>query len=136
MDYQFGPFRIDVTKRRVWRGDELIALTPKAFETLIVLVARAGEVVDKDELLEAAWSAPTLETARVECCRSAPARIPDGYPRMATGSPTFSTVQIPKWAFAPWHLRAPCTGSRRTRSAIPGGEAMAVSCSICRGMSH
>ena len=54
-DYAFGPFRMDARKRRLWKGELLVPLTPKAFETLLALVRRAGEVVDKDDLLEIVW---------------------------------------------------------------------------------
>ena len=36
--YEFGPFRLDPAERRLWRGDEVIALTPKTFDTLLALV--------------------------------------------------------------------------------------------------
>jgi Tol biopolymer transport system component/DNA-binding winged helix-turn-helix (wHTH) protein len=54
-EYSFGPFRLDVRKRRLWKGDQLVALTPKAFETLLALVRHAGQVVDKDDLLQIVW---------------------------------------------------------------------------------
>jgi DNA-binding winged helix-turn-helix (wHTH) protein/Tol biopolymer transport system component len=63
VDYQFGPFRLDTTKRRLWRGDELVPLTTKAFETLLVLVMRAGAVVEKDDILKAVWPNTFVEEA-------------------------------------------------------------------------
>lgn len=54
-EYSFGPFRLDVRKRRVWRGDRPLALTPKAFDTLLELVRQAGQTVDKDDLLKTVW---------------------------------------------------------------------------------
>lgn len=53
--YDFGDFRLDTQKRRLWSGDEVVALTPKEFEVLFFLVKRAGQVVEKDELLDAVW---------------------------------------------------------------------------------
>jgi len=53
--FEFGPFRLDADKRRLWRGDEVVALTPKAADTLLVLVSRAGQIVEKDDLLKAVW---------------------------------------------------------------------------------
>ena len=53
--YEFGPFRVDAVDRRLWRGDEPIALTPKAFETLLALVENAGRGLEKDELLRRIW---------------------------------------------------------------------------------
>ena len=53
--YAFGPYRLDVKKRRLWKGDQVVALTPKALETLLALVRLAGHVVDKDDLLKTVW---------------------------------------------------------------------------------
>ena len=47
--YQFGPFRLDPAKRRLLRDGEVLKLTPKAFETLLVLVERRGKTVEKEE---------------------------------------------------------------------------------------
>lgn len=53
--YEFGPFRIDPYKQVLLRNGELIALTPKAFQLLLVLVSRGNQVVSKDELMKAVW---------------------------------------------------------------------------------
>src|SRR5215469_2206221 len=53
--YQFGSFRLDLGKRMLDRDGELIALTPKIFQLLLVLVRHSNEVVSKDELMKALW---------------------------------------------------------------------------------
>ncbi|HEY2738920.1 MAG TPA: transcriptional regulator, partial [Thermoanaerobaculia bacterium] len=53
--YEFGPFRLDPVKRALHCGDDPVALTPKAFSTLLALVERQGEVVEKDTLIELVW---------------------------------------------------------------------------------
>jgi len=53
--YEFGPFHIDTAERLLYRGEELIPLTPKAIDTLLVLIANRGRVVEKDELIKAVW---------------------------------------------------------------------------------
>ena len=53
--YEFGPFRLDPAERLLLRGDERVPLTPKAYETLLVLVENAGRAMDKDELLRRIW---------------------------------------------------------------------------------
>ena len=63
MTYCFGPFRLDAIRHRLWRGDVLIPLTPKAFDTLLTLVLRAGQVVEKEELLKAVWQNTFVEEA-------------------------------------------------------------------------
>ena len=53
--YVFGEFRLDARQRALFRQQELVALTPKSLETLLFLVERHGQIVDKKELLEAVW---------------------------------------------------------------------------------
>lgn len=53
--YEFDAFRLDVTEKCLRRGDELVTLTPKVFETLLILVANNGHVLGKAELMESLW---------------------------------------------------------------------------------
>ncbi len=53
--YEFGPFRMDPDKQVLLRDNVTVPVTPKAFETLLVLVRRSRVVVSKDELLKAVW---------------------------------------------------------------------------------
>src|SRR6187200_2017990 len=59
--YQFGPFHLDVRERRLSRGDEVIPLRLKVFDTLLVLVENAGRLVTKQELLDSIWPETTIE---------------------------------------------------------------------------
>ena len=53
--YQFGPFRLDTAERLLLRDGRPVPLEPKAFETLVALVAQSGRLVGKDELLQRIW---------------------------------------------------------------------------------
>ncbi|HEY1343254.1 MAG TPA: winged helix-turn-helix domain-containing protein [Bryobacteraceae bacterium] len=53
--YRFGPFRFDPDERLLLRGDQLIALPPKALETLRRLLEHRGRLVEKDDLIKAVW---------------------------------------------------------------------------------
>src|SRR5215470_10877959 len=53
--YRFGPFRFDSKGRVLLLGSRDLRLPPKAAETLLILIANAGEVVTKDHLLESVW---------------------------------------------------------------------------------
>jgi DNA-binding winged helix-turn-helix (wHTH) protein/tetratricopeptide (TPR) repeat protein len=53
--YEFGPFRLNPLKRVLLQGEEIIPLTPKALSTLLALVERHGEVVEKDTLISVVW---------------------------------------------------------------------------------
>ncbi|MDQ2974275.1 MAG: tetratricopeptide repeat protein [Acidobacteriota bacterium] len=59
--YEFGPFRLDPAEHTLLRGDKVIALTPKAFETLSLLVRSSGHLVRKEELLERVWRDTIVE---------------------------------------------------------------------------
>jgi len=53
--YEFGPFRLDPFEHRLQRGDEVVPLAPKAFDTLLVLVRNSGHLIEKDELIRRLW---------------------------------------------------------------------------------
>ncbi len=53
--YRFGEFELDPRERRLVSQGGSIALTPKVFDTLKLLVERAGAVVGKDELMRTIW---------------------------------------------------------------------------------
>ena len=59
--YRFGPFHLDVRERRLSRGDEVIPLRLKVFDTLLVLVENAGRLVTKQEMLDTVWPETTVE---------------------------------------------------------------------------
>lgn len=51
---RFGPFRF-VSNDGLWRGDDEVALPPRALGVLATLVARPGTVTSKQELMTAVW---------------------------------------------------------------------------------
>jgi DNA-binding winged helix-turn-helix (wHTH) protein len=53
--YEFGSFRLDPNTRVLLRDSEIIPLTPKALDTLLILVERCGELIGRKELLAAVW---------------------------------------------------------------------------------
>ena len=53
--YLFGPFRLDVPARELRRETEVVPLTAKAFDTLVVLVRHRDRVVDKETLMRQVW---------------------------------------------------------------------------------
>src|ERR1700730_17059534 len=52
---EVGGLRLDLAARRVWRGEQELALTAKEFVLLEAFAARAGEVLSRADLLESAW---------------------------------------------------------------------------------
>src|SRR5579859_5401811 len=63
--YEFGPFCVDPDKQVLLREGQTVAVTPKAFETLLVLVRRSREVVTKEDLLKAVWPDSFVEEANL-----------------------------------------------------------------------
>jgi DNA-binding winged helix-turn-helix (wHTH) protein/Tfp pilus assembly protein PilF len=59
--YEFGPFRVDPAESRLLRDGIPVAVTPKTFETLMVLLSRAGRLVEKAELLREVWPDTVVE---------------------------------------------------------------------------
>src|ERR1041385_8429861 len=59
--YEFGPFLLDAGKRLLLRDGDALPLTPKAFETLLVLVRNHGQVMEKDRLMEEVWADTIVE---------------------------------------------------------------------------
>ena len=53
--YEFGPFRLDSAERKLLRGHEVVLLTPKAFDTLLLLVRNSGHLMEKDVLIATLW---------------------------------------------------------------------------------
>jgi pimeloyl-ACP methyl ester carboxylesterase/DNA-binding winged helix-turn-helix (wHTH) protein len=51
----FGEFRLDPASGQLYRRDDPVPLTPKAFALLQCLAGHAGRLVNKAELLEAVW---------------------------------------------------------------------------------
>ena len=63
--YEFGEFRLDPQERTLSQGEVPIALTPKAFDTLLVLIGSSGQLVAKDELMKAVWPDSFVEESNL-----------------------------------------------------------------------
>ena len=51
----FDDVRVDTSAFRVERGGRAVALEPKAFDLLVLLLEHPGQVVTKQEILDAVW---------------------------------------------------------------------------------
>ncbi len=63
--YEFAEFRLDAENPSLWRGGELVSISPKALETLILLVEKKDEIVSRDELLEKVWKETFVEEGNI-----------------------------------------------------------------------
>src|SRR5260370_2192365 len=59
--YEFGGFRLHLAQRILVRNGELMGLTPKGIDLLILLVQRRGRLLGKDELMNALWPGSFVE---------------------------------------------------------------------------
>jgi TolB-like protein/DNA-binding winged helix-turn-helix (wHTH) protein/Tfp pilus assembly protein PilF len=59
--YEFGDFRLDVSERILLCQGETVALPPKVFETLLLLVRNSGHIVEREQLLNVVWSDSFVE---------------------------------------------------------------------------
>src|SRR4051794_15010487 len=63
--YEFGDCRLDVAEHLLWRGEKVIPLTPKVFETLQLFVESGGRLIEKDELMKEIWADSFVEEANL-----------------------------------------------------------------------
>lgn len=49
--YEFGPYRLDPSERKLLRNHQIVELPPKAFDTLVHMVRNSGHLMEKEELI-------------------------------------------------------------------------------------
>lgn len=59
--YEFGPFHLNAEERLLLKEGQPVPLTPKAFDTLLLLVENSGRLIDKDELMGSVWPDTVVE---------------------------------------------------------------------------
>ena len=55
MPLRFGPFTLDLDRRQLFAGEDEVALTPKAFELLKLLIEHRPKALSKEHILQAIW---------------------------------------------------------------------------------
>jgi len=80
--YRFGPYTLDSAERRILDASSSpIELTTKAFDLLLLLVSRAGQLVTKDEILDVVWQEVSIAesnlTTTISMVRKALQEDPD-----------------------------------------------------------
>jgi DNA-binding winged helix-turn-helix (wHTH) protein/Tol biopolymer transport system component len=63
--YEFGPYRLEVAKRLLLRSGKPLALAPKTFDLLVLLVESQSRVLTKKELMSALWPDSFVEEANL-----------------------------------------------------------------------
>lgn len=65
VSYEFGPFRLEPATRRLLREGAALPLTPKAFDTLVLLVENRERVMEKEEVLRRIWPDAVVEESNL-----------------------------------------------------------------------
>jgi DNA-binding winged helix-turn-helix (wHTH) protein/TolB-like protein len=63
--YEFGPFVLDTVQHLLLKGREPLSLTPKTYDTLLVLVRNSGRMLSKEELMAALWPDSFVEESNL-----------------------------------------------------------------------
>lgn len=65
LSYEFEPFRLDTEQHLLFHNNQPVSLAPKVFETLLLLVQRAGDVVEKNLIMSELWPDRYVEEANL-----------------------------------------------------------------------
>jgi DNA-binding winged helix-turn-helix (wHTH) protein/tetratricopeptide (TPR) repeat protein len=63
--YEFGSFQLNPAEHTLLHDGKVVSLTPKVFDTLLILIENSGHLVEKDELMEKVWSDTIVEEANL-----------------------------------------------------------------------
>jgi TolB-like protein/Tfp pilus assembly protein PilF len=86
--YEFGPFRLDAEERRLLCEGRPVAITLKAFDTLLMLVQHGGRIVEKEHLIRTLWPDTFVEdnnlAVHISTLRKALGEGSNGHPYIET----------------------------------------------------
>jgi DNA-binding winged helix-turn-helix (wHTH) protein/TolB-like protein len=63
--YRFGPFVLDTVQHELLKQGKRIPLTPKTYDTLLVLVQNNGRMLSKEELMTSLWPDSFVEESNL-----------------------------------------------------------------------
>ncbi|HSB26277.1 MAG TPA: winged helix-turn-helix domain-containing protein [Pyrinomonadaceae bacterium] len=63
--YRFGDFSVDTDQKVLFRHGKPVPLTPKLFDTLVILIEHDGRIVPKEELMSLLWPNTFVEEANL-----------------------------------------------------------------------
>ena len=68
--YKFGDFFLSPADKQLLRGGKAVALPPKVFDTLLLLVESQARLVEKDDFLKRVWPDSFVEEVALAHCIS------------------------------------------------------------------
>jgi len=115
--YGFGPFRLLPEERILRRGDQVLPLPPKAFETLLLLVRHPGHLMLKEDLMKAVWPDAFVEEVNLANKISLLRRV------LGDSGPLSTCIQtVPKLGYRFLPAVTQIWSSARPAGAAPAGE--------------
>ena len=66
--YEFGEFLLDLDEKRLLKNGQTVSLQPKVFDMLVVFAERHGELLSRDELMNAVWMDTFVEETNLRFC--------------------------------------------------------------------
>lgn len=128
--YEFGPYRLDCDERVLLRDGQPVSLPPKDLETLLVLVEKAGHIVEKEEILEKVWPGVFIEegnlSRRIFNLRQVLGDTEDGRNYIETvprrGYRFVAAVQEDGNSVAPPAIPSAALPSEQPQTAVPSGR--------------
>src|ERR1700683_2952040 len=122
--YELGPFRISAGERVLRREDRIVPLTPKCFDTLLVLAQHAGNVVEKQMLMREVWPDSFVEESNLSqnifVLRKTLGETPEGAKYIETIPKRGYRLVVPGGGARP--RRQPAAGRRFTPGLSARGE--------------
>ncbi|HEX8148018.1 MAG TPA: winged helix-turn-helix domain-containing protein [Pyrinomonadaceae bacterium] len=112
--YLFGSFRLDTSRRVLLHEGVEVALTPKAYEMLVVLVESSGSVVTKEELKRRLWPDSVVEDSNITVQKRALT--------VALGEGYIQTVPRVGYRFTAEVRRGPLESDEVTHTSPPNGD--------------
>ena len=63
-DFENNGFKISADRRQVWLNNTAVAMTPKEFDLLLMMVSKRGAVITREEIGQIIWGKSADESAR------------------------------------------------------------------------
>lgn len=63
--WEFGPFRLRTSQRLLFRDGEMVPMSRKAIDILLILIESHGQLVEKDDLMHRVWPDSFVEESNL-----------------------------------------------------------------------